>query len=339
MANIRRIATTALKYGGPQTERRSERERERIVYYIEEAGKIKADIILFQEEYGFVPLAPEADPAYTNFDASGIVNKQAVFEEHGKLAIKLDDPYIYRVCEAARRSKVNVVLPIIERGDNGVYNSLVPITADGDLLRPYRKMHLVENCDYGDGNQAQMLAGIPVGFAICFDVHFDDVFEQARASGAKLILWASMWMGGLWLRSLALRYGFYMVSATPDGCTFVDLDGTVITESFAMWPQTAGHNNMIFEDLNFDKEIFHCHANGQLNDILKCYGSKIHIRNHPQDSCCTIESLDPDLTIEEVKREFGLESWYDYIRRCIDVRGQEILKQEIRARERRHSHK
>ena len=35
----------------------------------------------------------------------------------------------------------------------------------------------------------------------------------------------SMWMGGMWLRAQAIRYGIVIVTATPDGCTFVDLDG------------------------------------------------------------------------------------------------------------------
>jgi predicted amidohydrolase len=165
----------------------------------------------------------------------------------------------------------------------------------------------------GEENAAQMIAGVPVSFAICFDLHFDEVFSAARASGAKLVLWASMWMGGGWLRGQALRNGFYMVSATPDGCTFVDLDGSIIVESFTQWPQTVGYNNLIFEDLNFDRDIFHCNAGGKLNAIMERYGPRVHIRNRPNDSIAIIETLDPDLPLEQVKAEFELVSWYDYI--------------------------
>ena len=87
-----------------------------------------------------------------------------------------------------------------------------------------------------------IIAGIPVSFAICFDLHFDEVFAAARESGAKLVLWSSMWMGGMWLRAQAIRYGIVIVTATPDGCTFVDLDGSTICESPTQWPQTAGSN-------------------------------------------------------------------------------------------------
>src|SRR6185295_15823579 len=123
-----------------------------------------------------------------------------------------------------RAAHVNVALPVVERDGDRVYNSLVPVTAQGELLRPYRKMFPVPAGEISGGitpgscNVAQEIAGVPVSFAICFDVHFDDVFAEARKSGARLLLYSSMWMGGVWMRAQALRNGLYIVSASPDGC-------------------------------------------------------------------------------------------------------------------------
>ena len=232
------------------------------------------------------------------------------------------------------RPTFNVALPLLIRDESGVHNSLVPITSDGELLRPYHKMYPVAGdkgqlsemaqARPGEDNRAQLLAGVPVSFAICFDLHFDEVFRAARASGARLVLWSSMWMGGLWLRAQAIRNGFYMASATPDGCTFVDLDGSIIVESFTQWPQTIGQNNLIFEDLNFDRDIFHCYAGGKLNAIRKRYGARVHIRNRPNESIAIIETLDPDLSLDEVKREFELVCWYDYIQISKVARGEAL---------------
>ena len=326
MAKFRRIGTTALQYGDPRVRDREAREREAVLNYIKMAGNLSIDILLFQEEFGFVCFNTHLIEGRKQFAPADLrIDLPSYLKEPGETAISLDDCYIQHVREAARAAGVNVVLPILERSGNRIYNSLVPVTSEGLLLKPYRKMYPVigemdNGISPGIDNPAQILAGIPVGFSICFDINFDEVYELARASEAKLMLWSSMWMGGHWLKARSARYGFYTVSATPDGCSFVDMDGTSIVESYTSYPQTYGENNLVFEDLNFDREVFHCAADGKLNEIRNRYGSRIHIRNRPQDCFCIIETLDATLSIEEVKDEFKLTNYYDYLKCCKAVR-------------------
>lgn len=330
MALYKRIGTVALQYGSGLVADCSDRERETVVQYISKAGNMGIDILLFQEIYGFTTHDVDSDPGRKEFAPGRDTIQVPAKKSYADLAISLDDSYVQRVREEAKRAGVNVILPLLERNGQTVHNSLVPVTDEGKLLRPYRKMFPVAGSkgEIGEGghacpgesNEAQTISGIPVSFAICFDLHFDEVFTAARESGAKLMLWSSMWMGGLWLCAQAIRNGFYIVSATPDGCTFVDMDGTTIAESHTAWPQTVGQNNLIFEDMNFDREIFHCAAEGKLNAIRSRYGSKVHTRNRPQDSIVIIESLDPDLSIDSIKQEFELVPWYDYIQISKSVR-------------------
>jgi predicted amidohydrolase len=321
MSRIRRIGAVSLQYRPSGEAGGQQAEQDAVLRYIARAGELGVHILLFQEEYGFVTQDLDAAPERASFAPGRIapsgpaVPAPAIAET----AIGLDAPYVHRVQGAARAAGVNVALPILERAGSRIHNSLVPVTSEGRLLTPYRKMYpvpageLAAGITPGEQNSAQEIAGIPVSFAICFDLHFDDVFAAARESGARLVLWSSMWMGGAWLRAQALRYGMVIVSATPDGCTFADLDGTTICESPTQWPQTIGHNNLVFEDINFDRDVFHCWADGRLEDIRARYGRKVHMRNHPQDSIVVIESLDEDLSIEEIKREFGLRTWFEYI--------------------------
>ena len=329
MSKLRRIGTVSLQYRDPRDEDGQRLEQEAVFSYIREAGRLGIDILLFQEEYTFSAHDLGGSKTSANFAPAKTPLPPAPVDTYADLAITTDDPYVGRVRGAAAEAGVNVVLPLIERDGGRVYNSLLPVTDSGDLLKPYRKMfpvagyhdlaELSQACP-GESNEAQLLAGVPVSFAICFDAHFDEVFEAARRSGAKLVLWSSMWMGGLWLRAQAIRNGLYIVSATPDGCTFVDMDGSVIVESFTMWPQTIGSNNLIFEDLNFDKDIFHCYSAGGLDELRKTYGGKVRIQNRPQDSIAVVESLDPELSIESIKEEFDLMCWYDYIQRSRSAR-------------------
>ena len=40
------------------------------------------------------------------------------------------------------------------------------------------------------------------------------------------------------------------------------------------------------------------------------------VPNRPQNSIVVIESLDDNLSIEEIKREFGLRTWFEYIQQA-----------------------
>jgi predicted amidohydrolase len=321
MALFKRIGTTSFLYRDSLAEDGQAQERAAIIRTIGEAGALGIDILLFQEEFSFWRSDVEDSPGRGAFAPARAARDAAPRDERYimEYAMTRDDPYVQRVREAARAAGVNVALPLLEREGAHVYNSILPISARGDLLRPYRKMFPVPAVELSTGitpgtcNTAQEIAGVPVSFAICFDVHFDEVFTQARKSGARLVLWSSMWMGGAWLRAQALRNGLYVVSATPDGCTFVDIDGSLIGESPSLWPQTVGQNTIVFEDLNFDREVLHCNAGGALNEIRKRYGPRVHMRNRPQDSNVIIESLDPALPIGEIMKEFGLKSWFQYI--------------------------
>ncbi len=325
MSLVRRIGTTSFLYGDCRARDRQRLEQDAVVRRIAEAGSLGIDLMLFQEEYSFWASGLEEAPGRASFVPARVdrlaapADARPPAEPPAALAVTLRDPYVERVREACREAGVNVALPLLERDGDRIYNSLVPVTAAGDLMRPYRKMfpvplgELSAGITPGSCNAAQVIAGVPVSFAICFDVHFDEVFTEARRSGARLVLWSSMWMGGSWLRAQALRCGLYVVSATPDGCTFVDIDGQPIVESPSLWPQVEGHNNIVFEDINFDRQAYHCFAAGTLNAIRAKYGAKVHIRNRPQDSIVVIESLDPGLSIGDIEREFGLRSWFQYI--------------------------
>ena len=78
------------------------------------------------------------------------------------LCMTLDHPYVGRVREAAKKANVNVILPLMEKDGDLMYNSLVPVTAAGELLRPFRKMFPVGGGSLdaespGDNNEAQIV--------------------------------------------------------------------------------------------------------------------------------------------------------------------------------------
>lgn len=320
MAKIRRIAATSFQFGDLRRPDCYQAERDMVLQFIERAGAAGVDILLFQEELGFFAVAASAWEERQYFAPGELRSDLPLLTKTpDALAVEKTGEYVCAVQEAARRNHVNVVLPILERDGDKIYNALLPITSDGTCKPPYRKRHPVQgelSSGVSAGADAAVceLAGIKVGFSICFDMNFDDVFRGAKDAGAELMLWSSMWMGGGWLRARALQYGYPIVSATPDGCSFVDLDGSPLVESYSLYPQTCGQNNLIYEDLNFDRAVFHSLADGRLNDIVNKYAKTVHIRNRPQECICIIESLEGGPSIQQLEEEFGLTEYYHFIR-------------------------
>ena len=73
-------------------------------------------------------------------------------------------------------------------------------------------------------------------------------------------------------------------------------------------------------DLNLDKRLFH--MNGHERQLLKMqarYGSRIRIESFTDEHVFTLESIDPELPVDEIIRDFGLVEYGTFIHRCTDV--------------------
>lgn len=103
------------------------------------------------------------------------------------------------VLEAARREKVAVLLPLLERDeDNRIYNSALWIDSEGVIQHRYRKVHLF---DYGALAESKTITGgtelcafdsktspsFLAALTICFDLRFPHMFQEYASMGAEVV--------------------------------------------------------------------------------------------------------------------------------------------------------
>jgi deaminated glutathione amidase len=109
------------------------------------------------------------------------------------------DPLLREVCEKAQRENVAVLLPLLEKDQDGkVYNTCLWIDDDGVVRYRYRKIHLFDYgplaesktitggdrlCSFRSGTTPSFLAAL----TICFDLRFPHVFEQYAEMGSEVI--------------------------------------------------------------------------------------------------------------------------------------------------------
>jgi predicted amidohydrolase len=86
-----------------------------------------------------------------------------------------------------------------------VYNTAYTISPEGRTIAAYRKLHLFDALSVREsdtmvsGNALPPvveIAGIQIGFAICYDLRFPELFRYLACQGAQLIIVPSAWYQG-----------------------------------------------------------------------------------------------------------------------------------------------
>jgi deaminated glutathione amidase len=122
-------------------------------------------------------------------------------------------------------------------GNSRVYNTAYTISPHGETIAAYRKIHLfdalnVRESDTMAPGQAlppfAEICGIKVGFAICYDLRFPELFRYLALQGIQLVILPSAWYQGAvkeehWLtllRARAIENTFYVAGCNLVGPAF-----------------------------------------------------------------------------------------------------------------------
>ncbi|MFQ6095139.1 MAG: carbon-nitrogen hydrolase family protein [Candidatus Bathyarchaeia archaeon] len=154
-----------------------------------------------------------------------------------------------------------------------------------------------------------------VGFAICFDLNFEDVIKGLTKNGSELVFFPSMYPGGLQLRFWAFNYGVYVVSAyTGEGSMIVDPLGRVLATS-------SSYSPVICKTVNLDYGIFHIDYNHEKWDSIKRrYGSRVELDMLRPEAVFMLTSNHRSITVKHIAQEFQLETKEAYLRRATEIR-------------------
>jgi predicted amidohydrolase len=99
----------------------------------------------------------------------------------------------------AKEKSTNIFAGIIERRNIRVYNTLIHIKADGNLVKLYRKVHPFsfsnENEHYNAGVKPAMtkIKKWKIGLTICYDLRFPELFRKYGKKRAHLIVNIANW--------------------------------------------------------------------------------------------------------------------------------------------------
>ncbi len=230
--------------------------------------------------------------------------------------------------QAARRLRVALVLPLFWNEGGKIFNVAFLFDESGRPCGSYRKIfptpeEMADGVSRGGWSQPLMeWNGLKIGGAICFDTQFEEVFAAQAARGAELFVVPSLWPGGTMLNAYALKYQAVIAMAYPAWSRIIGIDGNEIAGHGERSETLRFHVGMpmIVADINFDRQSFHLSTfAAHWTEIERRYGDRIETVFDQPNCLVYLESRCPDLTVEEIKREYRMLNYGEYIASCREI--------------------
>lgn len=273
----------------------------RAVERIHRVGRDKPDIILMPEMFANSP-------------------EKLSLSSVEKAAQTVPGPISEELAPLARKYQTYIAFGLLRSLKKGFYNSLVLLDRRGKHVWDYDKVTpvVVEMtrrriipgkrpepfaCDFGS-----------IGGAICFDINFLELAELYSRQSVELILFSSAFPGGRLLDIWATLYGFAVAGSTYyDHNRIIDCTGTTVGRTSDIIPLTTAV-------LNLNRRLVHMDGNlDKLDRMRTKYAGEVIIDDLRAKATCVITSLKKGLEVEDLIREFRIETlpkYLDRARRC-----------------------
>ncbi|MBS1576452.1 MAG: carbon-nitrogen hydrolase family protein [Bacteroidetes bacterium] len=230
-------------------------------------------------------------------------------------------PVTGSIAAFARKNKCYVVCPLVTKKKGNFYNSSVLLDREGKIAGVYHKIHptaseIIPNDGFKGGGVIPGAIDQPVietdfgkvGMQICFDANWDDGWDNFKKKGADIVLFSSQFPGGRMLNYHALKNNYYIVSSTGEDARIIDKSGNDITA-------TTEFVRYVWATINLEKvNVAVWPANERIPDLFKKYGNRIQVRAWSTSDIITIESLDPQLKVLDVLKEFNIRAQTDELK-------------------------
>jgi predicted amidohydrolase len=240
------------------------------------------------------------------------------------VSVPLEGPVLEVLGGRAREHGCHVAVPLhLAEGPSGPYsNAAVLLDRSGSAIGTYRKVFVVVErgqtvaeagltpgrefpvfeCDFGR-----------VGMQICYDMAFDQGWEELGRKRAELVIWPSQWPGQIHPSARALRHRYHVLSSTwRNNASLTDPTGHTIRE--------IREDGVFVERLDLSYEILTWQAtlrNGKAFDDR--YGARAGYRYSEMEDCGIFWSNDPAVPIAEMVRELDLETREEELERVRPV--------------------
>jgi predicted amidohydrolase len=246
----------------------------------------------------------------------------AVTGERGGKAVDRSIPYEGKVQEVfaalARKHHCYLIVPLDLLADarTGLcYNACVVVDRKGETAGIYRKMFPAVQSGT-DNMEGGMTPGpdAPIfqcdfgklGVQICFDIEFDQGWEELARKGAELVVWTTQSPQTTHPAARALKYRYYIVSCNwRNNSTIFEPTGKIVA-------QIRPPQRVLVEEIDLSYVILPWSP--QLRNgaaLQEKYGDKVGFRYYEDEDCGLFWSNDSQVAIGEMVKSVNVRDWFE----------------------------
>jgi hypothetical protein len=221
--------------------------------------------------------------------------------------------------KVAAENRCYVVYSAAREMEDGTWrNSSVLIDRQGKIVGVYNKNHVT----IGEREQSGILYGREapvfecdfgrVALAICFDLNFDELRLKYVQAKPDLIVFSSMYHGGLMQAYWAYSCRAHFVGAIHGlPCEIRNPMGEVVASN-------TNYFDYVVADVNLDCRLAHLDYNwGRLRELKNKYGPRVKVTDPGLLGSVLIASEDEKIAVDDMIAEFQIELLDDYMARAL----------------------
>ncbi len=232
---------------------------------------------------------------------------------------RLDGAMEAMLCEIAATHRCYLVYPVIRAGqlNGGSTNLAVLIDRAGRPCAFYHKQYpslqeqqagivpgkgpAVWECDFGS-----------VGVAICFDLNFDEAFEHYRTVQPDLIVFPSLYHGGLMQAFRAYQCRSHLVAAMGK----YNLPSEIRRPTGELIAATTNYRSTVSAELFLDSQLVHLDFNYQkLRQLKEKHGRSVEISDPGRLGAVLVTRKGGSEDLRTLLERFAIEPLDDYLER------------------------
>ena len=158
-----------------------------------------------------------------------------------------------------------------------------------------------------------------IGAMICFDFNFPEVLAEYKKLGVDLICFLSNYRAGKKIPAAALQNQCFIASAVPgENGVIVDRLGHTLAES-------SSYGKIIFARINLDSHVVHIDYNvNRVRRLKEKYGPYVKVETASPEAVYYLSSTHPEKSVDDMIREFKIETLDAYLDRARSVRQQQL---------------